>query len=190
MKVLSLFVAMAFAFSFLAMPAFAAGEGEVTKDGTQMQGFYKGSDLLDKSVMSSEGEVLGDLDDIIIGQDGTLKYGIISSGGFLGMGEEQVAVPLKSIQLAPEQDALMVNVTQDRFENAPRFDQEGFTSEMEREVSAYYGAEEMEMEPEAERELAPFEETEREFEGMKEEGRMDHEGRMDQEGLSGEESAY
>jgi len=103
--------------------------------------FVRAGEFIDKSVLSRDGEELGNLQDIIIGRDGEAKFAILAFGGFFGIGQEQVAVPWSMIQTSPEQDALMANVTRETLDNAPSYDATAYSPEWEREVNAYYGEE-------------------------------------------------
>lgn len=78
-----------------------------------------GSDLRNR-----RDEDLGDIEDVVIGPDGRIRYAIVSSGGFIGLGEEQVPVPWSklSVTAAPYRDTFVMDVSQQAFENAPTLD--------------------------------------------------------------------
>jgi sporulation protein YlmC with PRC-barrel domain len=83
-----------------------------------------GSTLMDATVMSPDGEVVGDVEDVIVGPDGQIAGVVIGVGGFLGIGEKRVALEYGQIQV--QQDELgemtfMTSVSQDELENAPAF---------------------------------------------------------------------
>jgi len=75
-----------------------------------------GSDLRNR-----RDEDLGDIEDVVIGPDGRIRYAIVSSGGFIGLGEEQVPVPWNklSVTAAPYRDTFVMDVSQQAFEDAP-----------------------------------------------------------------------
>jgi sporulation protein YlmC with PRC-barrel domain len=104
-------------------------------------GAFEVKEFLGKSVVDTKGEKLGDLQNIIIDQSGRLKYAIISTGGFLRMGREEIAVPWSMVQLSPEKDRLMVQVDKEKFKNAPTFNEKSYSPEWEQEVNSYYGVE-------------------------------------------------
>ena len=68
--------------------------------GTSLNG-KTASDLIGKSVYNAAGERIGEIDDIVI--DGVGAAGataaVIGVGGFLGMGERKVAVPLRDLDM-------------------------------------------------------------------------------------------
>jgi sporulation protein YlmC with PRC-barrel domain len=50
--------------------------------------------ILGKPVYNDKDEKVGDVDDLIIAPDSSVSYAIIGVGGFLGLGERQVAIPV------------------------------------------------------------------------------------------------
>lgn len=65
------------------------------------QGAWRVSDLEGKAVYGAEGESIGDISDVLISQDGSVNAVIIGVGGFLGIGEKDVAVDMSALQLGP-----------------------------------------------------------------------------------------
>ena len=72
------------------------------------------------SVYDSAGERIGELDDILMGADGSSMAASLDVGGFLGMGEKDVAIPVTD--LAPAEDGFTVNMTQEELEAMPEFE--------------------------------------------------------------------
>jgi sporulation protein YlmC with PRC-barrel domain len=70
----------------------------ITKPG---QGAWRVSDLQGKAVYGTEGESIGDISDVLISQDGSVNAVIIGVGGFLGIGQKDVAVDMSALQLGP-----------------------------------------------------------------------------------------
>ncbi len=66
-------------------------------------------------------EDLGDIEDVVIGPDGSIRYAIVSSGGFLGLGDDEVPVPWDqlSVTTAPYRDTFVMDVSEQAFEQAP-----------------------------------------------------------------------
>jgi len=81
--------------------------------------------MLGTSVYAPNDEVVGDINDIIVNTDGTVQGVVIGVGGFLGLGEKNVAVTMKSLTLMPETDGsvprLVLNSTKEELEAAPEF---------------------------------------------------------------------
>ena len=72
-------------------------------------------------------EDLGEINDIVLNRDGEVEAVILGVGGFLGIGEKDVAVDMDSIKFVNEKDNvddyfLVVNTTREMLENAPAFE--------------------------------------------------------------------
>ena len=83
-----------------------------------------GSTLMDATVMSPEGEAVGDVEDVIVSADGQITGVVIGVGGFLGIGEKQVALEYGQIQVQQGEAGeltFMTSATQEELENAPEF---------------------------------------------------------------------
>jgi sporulation protein YlmC with PRC-barrel domain len=76
------------------------------------------------SVYGPEGSSIGSITDLIVGTDGKIDGVVIGVGGFLGIGERNVAVKWDKLQLHPEDSGkvrLMLSATKDDLKNAPPF---------------------------------------------------------------------
>lgn len=82
-------------------------------------------DLVGTRVYSEAGETVGDINDLIVNLDGTIGGVVIGVGGFLGMGEKDVAVEMAAITVAtdPETSAfrLILGATREDLDAAPAF---------------------------------------------------------------------
>jgi sporulation protein YlmC with PRC-barrel domain len=78
------------------------------------------SELIGTDVYGPDNNSLGEIDDIVVSPDNTPAYALISYGGFLGMGEEQTAVPVNSIRFS-EDNYAFVNFNADQLKAAPKF---------------------------------------------------------------------
>ena len=54
--------------------------------------------ILGKDVLNDAGDKIGEIDDLIVTPSKSLSYAIVGVGGFLGVGEHQVAVPVSQVQ--------------------------------------------------------------------------------------------
>jgi sporulation protein YlmC with PRC-barrel domain len=107
---------------------------ETTTPGIPVTGAEDASRLsvqIDLSVWSQDGEQVGGVDDLVLDFDTlTISYVVVGAGGFLGIGEKTVLVPWDSIQLQTEasdmtggeQNAFVLQVDQETFDNAPDTD--------------------------------------------------------------------
>jgi sporulation protein YlmC with PRC-barrel domain len=83
--------------------------------------------FIGRSVYSNqdpESDTIGDVNDLIIGDDGAITDAVIGVGGFLGIGEKNVAVPFNELQVV-ERDGdirLIYAATREQLEAAPAVD--------------------------------------------------------------------
>jgi len=75
-----------------------SGETFVTVPET---GAWRVSDLQGKAVYGSEGSNIGKINDVLVSQNGAVNAVIIGVGGFLGIGQKDVAVNISALQLGP-----------------------------------------------------------------------------------------
>lgn len=77
------------------------------------------------TVYNSANESIGEINDLIIEKNGGVAAAVIGVGGFLGMGEKNVAVPMANIMVAAEDNntdlKLTTNETMDTLKAAPEF---------------------------------------------------------------------
>jgi len=89
--------------------------------------WQKSSDLIGKSVKNSQGENLGKIENLAIDpQAGRIIYGVLSFGGFLGMGDKLFAVPWSSLTLGTDSKEFVLNVDKDRLKNASGFNKDAW----------------------------------------------------------------
>lgn len=82
--------------------------------------------LIDEAeVMGSEGEEIGDIENILVSEEGKILAVIVEMGGFLDLGDTHIMVPWDQVEVAPDLESLTVPVDQ---ENAEEFSMYGSTS--------------------------------------------------------------
>ncbi|WP_230534036.1 PRC-barrel domain-containing protein [Microvirga roseola] len=69
------------------------------------QGQMMASDLIGTRVISANNESIGDINDVIVDRNGQAVAAVIGVGGFLGIGEKDVAVPFSALEFASEAQA-------------------------------------------------------------------------------------
>ncbi len=72
------------------------------------------------SIYDSTGERVGEVDDILIGEDGTSMAASLDIGGFLGIGEKDVVVPLDSLTMG--EDGLVTTMDREGLESLPEYE--------------------------------------------------------------------
>jgi len=100
----------------------AAGSGYLTE---QTEDQIAASTYIGQSVYNAADESIGEINDVIFTKDGSVEAAVIGVGGFLGIGEKNVAVPLDTISVAevPNSDDLKLTTqeTADTLKAAPEF---------------------------------------------------------------------
>jgi sporulation protein YlmC with PRC-barrel domain len=80
------------------------------------------AELIGDSVENADGEVLGDIETLVVTKEGAIKHVVIGVGGFLGIGEKEVAVPWDQIEVVPEEDRIIANISREELEASPEFE--------------------------------------------------------------------
>lgn len=82
---------------------------------------FRATKLLKREVYNDRGEKIGKIDDLVIAPDGTLSIAVINVGGFLGLGDHRVAVPVRQFtHLSPK--AILPNASKDQLKALPKFE--------------------------------------------------------------------
>lgn len=73
-----------------------------------------------------EWDNVGEINDVILGRDGQIKAVVLGVGGFLGIGEKSVAVPMQDVKFVKSGDGagdffLVVNANKDLLTQAPAY---------------------------------------------------------------------
>ncbi|TWT38034.1 PRC-barrel domain protein [Posidoniimonas corsicana] len=81
--------------------------------------------LIGDNVNNRAGENVGSVKEIMLDVDsGRIAYVVVSVGGFLGIGDKLFAVPWNAMEIDTEHHALVLDVSKEKLENAPGFDQD------------------------------------------------------------------
>jgi sporulation protein YlmC with PRC-barrel domain len=83
-----------------------------------------GSDFTGKRVYSKTGDDIGEVNDVLLSQDGKVSAVILGVGGFLGIGEKDVLVSMRSINMQRDGDnvKLVVDASKEILTSAPSYD--------------------------------------------------------------------
>ena len=82
------------------------------------------SDFIGKRVYARTGEDIGEVNDILLTGNGGIQAVVLGVGGFLGIGEKDVAVSMASIDMAKDGNTvrLVVDGSKELFNTAPAYD--------------------------------------------------------------------
>ena len=85
--------------------------------------FLAEDEVIGKDVVNINDEEVGTITDLVMDQDQKLVGIVLSVGGFLGIGDKWVAVPVDQIEFPTDEEParLLVAVTEEQLKNAPDF---------------------------------------------------------------------
>jgi sporulation protein YlmC with PRC-barrel domain len=86
---------------------------------------FRADNLIGSSVQNMQGEEIGQISDLLLDRDGNVVGLVVGVGGFLGVGERDVALSWDAIQLTTDQDGepiAQVDMDQQTLERAPEFE--------------------------------------------------------------------
>ena len=127
----------------LSTPAFAQTQSNALSSYELTESDFYASDFIGMRVYSSEADFgdtatvagssaaewddIGEINDLIISADGDVELVIVGVGGFLGLGEKDVALDMSGIRVLtedtnPDNRFLVVNASAEMLENAPAFE--------------------------------------------------------------------
>ncbi len=105
------------------MSSSASGSGNFVTQ--QQQGQWLASKLIGTQVVSANNETIGDVNDVVLDRSGTAQAVVVGVGGFLGIGEKDVAVPFKELKVTRQNDGdidkVTANFNKDQLKQAPEF---------------------------------------------------------------------
>ncbi|MGN6579718.1 MAG: PRC-barrel domain-containing protein [Bordetella sp.] len=104
------------------------------------------SKLDGETVYSADGDDVGKIKEVMLDMNsGRIAYVVLSSGGFLGMGDKLLAIPWRAFAIDPERKTLQLSISSEKIKNAPGFDKDSWPSMTNRawanSVHEYYGTE-------------------------------------------------
>jgi sporulation protein YlmC with PRC-barrel domain len=109
-------------------PAFAAADMMTTiPAGKTIQDYYN------QSVYDPSNSKIGNIDDVLVSDNGQITAFMVGVGGFLGAGSKDVAVPFNAVHARMKDGSwyLTIEATKDQLKSAP-----GFTHEKDKWVPA------------------------------------------------------
>ena len=83
------------------------------------------STITGDEVFNLQDENLGKIQDIMLDiTEGKIRYAVLSSGGFLGMGDHLFAIPWRALTLDKENHRFLLDIDLDRLKKAPGFNKD------------------------------------------------------------------
>jgi sporulation protein YlmC with PRC-barrel domain len=108
--------------------AVAPAAGAMNWDYAPMQGDHLATNIIGMQVYSSaaaDAEYIGDINNLVVGQNGEVQAVVIGVGGFLGIGEKDVAVSMDSLEMLVAEDntqRYVFEATREALNDAPAFE--------------------------------------------------------------------
>lgn len=87
---------------------------------------WRGTKLIGATVYGPDKNAIGDINDVLIDKDGRVTAVVVGVGGFLGVGEKNVALPFQALNVERKQGEsaigkITVSYTKNQLKSAPRF---------------------------------------------------------------------
>ncbi len=83
-------------------------------------------DLAGRDVKNLRGEDVGEIDELVINRTSNEVYAVISVGGFMGIGDKDVAIPLKDLTVGSDDAVLMSQKSEEQLKNMPAYNPSSF----------------------------------------------------------------
>lgn len=106
----------------------------------------KASELIGQDIHNTTDDELGEIKDLVLDpQRARVNYFVLSSGGFLGMGDKLIAVPWEGLQvsLKDKKPRYVLSIAKERLQTAPQFDEKDWRRMSDpawvQELYTYYG---------------------------------------------------
>lgn len=100
-----------------------------TPSGSQILSMHSTTvdNLTGKEVVNAAGDQIGEVDSVVRSVSGRQEHAVVSVGGFLGIGDKQVTIPLKEMQM--QKDALLAPIasTEDELKTRSPFNEADYT---------------------------------------------------------------
>ena len=114
----------------------AQGETDTTQQSASTWEDKSGKDVADmtadklngKSVVTETGEEIGEIDEVGYSATHQERVAVVEAGGFLGVGQKRVAVPLSELEVGHD-DNIKTTMTRESIESQEDFDEDGFTAD-------------------------------------------------------------
>lgn len=82
------------------------------------------SDAMNEPVHNLQKEKIGEVNDLVIDGDGKVVAAVVGIGGFLGMGEKDVAISIRALRMNHDEKGktlLVLDVSKDALKSAPTY---------------------------------------------------------------------
>jgi sporulation protein YlmC with PRC-barrel domain len=111
--------ALALAMSMAVPGVVLAQETSATGTVAAPAGAVDAQELIGRNIQNAAGETVGEIKNVVIDQDGKVRYVVAGVGGFLGMGEKHVALSWDELTIAENGETVTAAVTKEQLQALP-----------------------------------------------------------------------
>jgi sporulation protein YlmC with PRC-barrel domain len=83
---------------------------------------YRASRLIGAEVKNEQGERIGEIEDMVVSPDGKVTMAVIEVGGFLGIGDRRVAIPMQQFSSLAADNVVLPGATKTALRKLPEFE--------------------------------------------------------------------
>lgn len=111
------------------MPSGAVKQDRVTQS-TMMQpkSDIQPADYLKKEIITSNGESIGTIEKLVISKKDNTVHAISGVGGFMGIGEKVVAIPVNQLRVQGDSLVLSAEITEDSLKQEKKYEKSEFSA--------------------------------------------------------------
>ena len=90
-------------------PGTQAGTSTPAATGETWYGRFSADELIGKNVVNAKGDNVGEIEDVVVDPSSKAMYAVVSVGGFLGIGDKDVAMSFDQLRLGAD-DAILIDL--------------------------------------------------------------------------------
>ena len=77
--------------------------------------------LIGRNIRNANQDTVGEIDSVLIDNAGNVRYVVVGVGGFLGIGEKEVALPWSALSITENGEKVTANLTKDQLKALPEY---------------------------------------------------------------------
>ena len=90
---------------------------------SSIPGGIPSDEIIGRKVVNQRGETLGKIEELVVQPQKKEVHAVISVGGFLGIGDHDVVVPMKDLSVTPDNVTLISQQTKEDLKTLPKYDE-------------------------------------------------------------------
>jgi sporulation protein YlmC with PRC-barrel domain len=95
-------------------------------DATDSLGQLSADKIIGQNVVNARGENIGEVEDLVLDRNKKV-FAVIGVGGFLGMGDRDVAVPFDQLKLGDNKMIMLSEASKDKLKGLPEYKKDGYS---------------------------------------------------------------